>query len=135
MNMADYSEVSAFKRPRLGVFEVGVHLWRNIWLMLLVFLPIFAAGMFFAFSQKDVYVATSRVKVSAGEEYLFRPRVGADLLNNAVPATEELVQTELELIRSPAVAERVMAQFGMQRLYPELAEKLAEADPDEAYEI
>lgn len=133
--MADFSDVSAFKRPRLGLFEVGVHLWRNIWLMLLVFLPIFSAGMFFAFAQKDVYVATSRVKVSAGEEYLFRPRVGADLLNNAVPATEELVQTELELIRSPAVAERVMAQFGIERLYPKLAERLAAANPDEAYEI
>ena len=133
--MSEYSEVSAAKRPRLGVLEVGVHLWRNVWLMLLVFLPIFAAGMYFAFAQEDTYYATSRVKVSAGEEYLFRPRVGADLLNNAVPATEELVQTEIELIQSPDVARRVLAQFGIERLYPKLAEKLAAAAPEDVYEL
>jgi uncharacterized protein involved in exopolysaccharide biosynthesis len=133
--MAEYKEVIAFKRPRLGVFEIGVHLWRNIGLMLLVFLPIFALGMTIAFMQKDVYVAASRVKVSVGEEYLFRPRVGGDLLNNPVPATEELVQTELELLYSPAIAQRVLDTFGIERLYPELAERLASADADKAYEI
>lgn len=133
--MTDYVEVSAHKRPRLGVLEVGVHLWRNIWLMLLVFLPIFGLGMSIAFMQKDVYVATSRVKVSVGEEYLFRPRVGSDILNNTLPGTEELVQTELELLYSPVIAERVLEQFGIGLLYPEIAEKLADADADEAYEI
>jgi len=133
--MSDLSEVEAFRRPRLGVFEIGVHLWRSIWLMLLVFLPIFALGMTFAFMQEDTYVATSRVKVSAGDEYLFRPRVGDDLLNNAVPGIEELVQTEIELMYSPVVSERVLQQFGIDRLYPELAEKLVGADAQETYEI
>lgn len=133
--MTDYSEVNTFKRPRLGVLELGVHLWRNIWFMLLIFIPIFAGGMVLAFAQKDVYVASSRVKVSVGEEYLFRPRVGNDLVNSQVPATEELVQTELELLYSPVIAERVLATFGIDRLYPEIAERMVGADTEEAYQF
>ncbi len=133
--MTDYSELNAFKRPRLGVLEIGVHLWRNIWLMLLIFIPIFALGLTLAFMQEDVYVASSRVKVSVGEEYLFRPRVGGDLVNNPIPATEELVQTELELLYSPVIAERVLRKFGIARLYPEIAARMAGAPEDKVYEL
>ena len=121
-------------RPRLGVAELIVHLWRAKWLMLLVFLPIFAAGVYFAYQLPTKYVASSRLLVSLGEEYVFRPRVG-DEAAGAFPESEELIQTEIELLQSPVVAEQVMERFGLERLYPDIAEELRAAPADEQYEL
>lgn len=108
-------------RPRLGLIELAVHLWRAKWLMMFVFLPLFGAGIWVAFNMPTKYVASSRLLVSLGEEYVFRPRVGNEAAG-AVPELEELIQTEIELMQSPVVAQRVLERFGLEDLYPEIAE-------------
>lgn len=120
-------------RPRLGFVEVVLLMARSIPLMLLVFLPLAGIGVYAALQLEEEYVASSRVLVSPSDEYVFRPSVG-DGVQNTLPDTDQLTQTEIELMLSPVVAERVLEEFGLARLYPKLAKALAEAPADEKYE-
>lgn len=111
---------------RLTFTEVVLQLWRAKWLMLLVFLPIFSLGMLVAFAMPKQYEATSRLYVSLGEEYVYRPRVGSVAAGSA-PEQEQVIQSELELLQSPVVAQRVLKRFPLDRLYPDLAARWAKA--------
>lgn len=126
--------MTSFTRPRLGLVELGVLLWRAKWLMIPVFAAVLALGLWYAFQQPKEYVAQSRVQVALSEEYIFRPRVGDGVQNN-VPETEQLVLDEIELMRSPVIAERVLEQFGLETIYPKISDKLATAPEDKRYEI
>lgn len=131
--MSVSTQGSSFTRPRLGLIEVGLLLYRAIPLMLLVFIPLAAVGLWGAFQLEKNYVAFSRILVSPSEEYVFRPRVG-DGVQNQLPEVDQLTLTEIELLLSPVVAERVLDQFGLERLYPEAAELLADASEEDRYE-
>ena len=119
-------------RPRLGLGDMLLQLWRAKWLMLLVFLPIFALGLSAAFSMPTRYEAYSRLLVSLGEEQVYRPRVGSEAAG-AIPDQEQLIQAELELMRSPVVAERVLDRFDLVDLFPGIAaqrEAIAQSSPN-----
>lgn len=131
--MAAQTETGQFTRPRLGLVELGVLLVRAIPLMLLIFLPLAALGLYGAFQLEKEYVANSRVLISPSDEYVFRPSVGEGI-QNALPDTDQLTLTEIELMLSPVVAERVLEQFGLERLYPNEAKALAEAPERDKYE-
>jgi len=126
-------DIQTFSRPRLGVVEVGLLLFRAIPLMLLVFLPIAALGIYGALQLEKKYTAQSRVLVSLSEEYLFRPSIGEGVQNSA-PELDALTATEIDLMYSPVVMERVVTQFGLGRLYPKAAQELAEAPERLKYE-
>lgn len=95
-------------RPRLGMADVLVHLWRAKWLMLLVFLPLFALGLFAAVMLPERYTATARVLVA--------PSADA-----APDGAERFARSEVELVRSPVVAQAALAKVTLARAYPELA--------------
>ena len=96
-----YSMPAGFTRPRLGMPDVVVLLWRAKWLMIAVFLPLLAAGLAGAAMLPAQYTAETRLIVS--------PERGA------------MVRAELELLRSPAVAHRALAKVSLARAYPEIA--------------
>lgn len=100
-----YSMPAGFVRPRLGVPDVLVLLWRAKWLMIAVFLPLLAAGLVGAALLPSQYTAEMRLIVS--------PERGA------------MVRAELELLRSPAVAHRALAKVTLARAYPELTGQCA----------
>ena len=114
--------------------EVCLLLFRSIPLMLLVFIPILTIGLFIAFQFEKQYVASSRILVSPSEEYVFRPQVG-ESIPNTLPDRDELTTTEIELLVSPVVAERVLEEFGLETLYPKIFEELAETPAEEKYEL
>lgn len=122
------------RRPGLGPAELVLQLWRAKWLMLAVFLPIFLAGLIVAFRMPTEYEAKSRLYVRLGEESVYRPRVGTEGAG-ATPEQEQLIQAELEILRSPVVVERALSHFPLARVFPDLVEamdeKMAEAEPDE----
>lgn len=91
-------------RPRLGAADLIVQFWRAKWLMLLVFVPVFALGLAAALSRPDQFESRSRLIVSSVS--------GA--------SRDDLVQPELEFLRSPVVVARVLDRFPMSRLYPAL---------------
>ncbi|WP_373008401.1 GumC family protein [Hyphomonas sp.] len=93
-------------RPRLGAADLIVQFWRAKWLMLLVFVPVFALGLAAAISRPDQFESRSRLIV---------PSVSG-------ASHDDLVQPELEFLRSPVIVARVLDRFPMSRLYPALNE-------------
>lgn len=90
-------------RPRLGLADVAVHLWRAKWLMLLVFLPLFALGLFAALALPERYTATARLMITPVER------------------TASMAEAETELMRSPVVLQTALDRVGLARAWPELA--------------
>lgn len=126
-------ESQVFTRPRLGFVDVALLLVRALPLMLLIFMPLAGLGIWGASQLEKEYTAQSRVMVSLSEEYVFRPRVGEGVQNSA-PELDALTATEIDLMQSPVVLERVIEQIGFQRLYPKAAKAFAEASADLKYE-
>jgi uncharacterized protein involved in exopolysaccharide biosynthesis len=109
-------------RPRLGALDIAVHLWRAKWLMTAVFLPLLLLGLLAAMTLPRSYTSVARLMVSLGDEYVYRPSVGPAGQGGTVsPEIEALVQSELELLRSPVVAESALAKVTLARAYPEIA--------------
>ena len=121
-------------RSTRSLADLLLGLWRAKWLMLMVFVPILAAGVAFAFTMPQKYTAYSRLLVSLGEEYVYRPRVGGEGAG-AIAEPEAVVQAEIEILSSPVVAERVLRRFGLRAIYPDLAEAYEEALPAERDQI
>ena len=121
-------------RPKLGVADTLLQLWRAKWLMLLVFLPIALIGIAITLLAPTKYSANTRLLVRLGQEYVFDPVVG-DAAKGAFPQQEEVLQAETELARSPVIAERVIAGIGLSRLYPSFAEAKLRARDGATYEV
>jgi uncharacterized protein involved in exopolysaccharide biosynthesis len=121
-------------RPRLGVADTLLHLWRAKWLMLLVFVPILLLGIAFTLLTPAKYTASTRLLVRLGAEYVFDPVVG-DAAKGAFPQQEEVLQAEGELARSPVIAERVIKTVGLSRLYPQLDEAKLRSRNGDGYVI
>lgn len=121
-------------RPKLGLADTLLQLWRAKWLMFLVFLPIALIGVAIALLAPTKYSANTRLLVWLGQEYVFDPIVG-DAAKGAFPQQEEVLQAETELARSPVIAERVIGGIGLSQLYPNLAETKLRARDGVSYEV
>ncbi|HEX5378944.1 MAG TPA: Wzz/FepE/Etk N-terminal domain-containing protein [Phenylobacterium sp.] len=103
-------------------------LWRERMLMLAVFLVLFALGLGAALMLKTKYPAYSSVLVRLGQEYVYEPRAG-DAARGAVPDSDQLVQSETEILGSAQLKQRVITKLGLAAIYPKLADKYARARP------
>ncbi len=109
-------------RPKLGVGDIIVQLWRAKWIMLAVFLPLMFLGVAAALFAPEKFVARSSLHVALGDEYVYRSSVGemGDGRAAVAPDIEAMTQSELELIRSAEVAERAMTTFEVNALFPNI---------------
>ncbi len=117
-------------RPRYAPSDFVTLLWRERWLMLIVFLVIALAGAGFAFTMKKAYPAQASLLIQLGQEYVYEPRAG-DAARGAVPDTSSLVQSEVEILQSAQLRERVIRKIGLAAIYPDLAKDYAPATPAE----
>jgi len=117
-------------RPAYVLADLPALLWRERFLMAAVFGAIFVLGVFAAFSLKTTYPAYSSVLVRLGQEYVYEPRTG-DAGRGAVPAADAVIQSELEILNSAELKQRVIDRLGLARIYPKLARKYATAAPAE----
>ncbi len=110
-------------RPKLGVGDLIVQLWRAKWIMLAVFLPIMFLGIAAALFAPEKYVAQSSLHVALGDEYVYRSSVGelGDGRAAVAPDIESMTQSELELIRSAEVAGRALEAFDVKVLFPSIS--------------
>jgi uncharacterized protein involved in exopolysaccharide biosynthesis len=109
----------------VSMLDVLAMAWRERATGLIVCGGVFACGLALAMAQPAIYRAESRVLVRIGEEYVFRPQVGAAGAGIA-PRFEELMNAELRIVQSPEVARRVIALVGAQTIAPDLPMGLAE---------
>ncbi|MEN9873733.1 MAG: hypothetical protein RL186_630, partial [Pseudomonadota bacterium] len=103
-------------RPQLALGDWAGLLWREKWLMLVVFSVISLLGLSFSMTFKKEYEASARLSVLLGDEYIFTPRVGAAGEGSA-PKQEEIVQSEIEILTSAQVVERVVRAVGIGNLF------------------
>jgi len=111
-------------RPRLGVMDLILQLWRSKGLMTLVGIVTFLPFLLLAFAMPTKYQAGASLMASLGEEQVYRPLVGVEAAG-AIPEQELINQAEIELLGSQVVAERVLDKFSLESLYPKIVEDRA----------
>lgn len=117
-------------RARYAPSDFVTLLWRERFLMLVVFLVIAAIGVGFAMTLKKNYEAQSSLFVRLGQEYVYEPRAG-DAGRGAVPTNDEVIQSEAEILGSGELRERVIRKIGFGNVFPQAAAKYAVATPEE----
>jgi uncharacterized protein involved in exopolysaccharide biosynthesis len=107
-------------RPQFAPADFVPLLWRERFVMLSVFLVIAALALAGALMLKTVYPARSSLLIRLGQEYVYEPRAG-DAARGAVPDSDQVIQSEVEIMSSAQVKERVIQKLGLTRLFPALA--------------
>ncbi len=125
---------AAAVRPHLSVIDLALQLWRAKGLMIAVGLPVLALGLAAAISLPTDYTATSRLFARLDDFYVYRPLAG-EAAAGVTLEQDQVVQAELELLRSPAVAERVLERIDWREVYPELARTPEAGAPREAVAV
>lgn len=116
-------------RPKYAPTDFVTLLWRERFLMLAVFVVIVVLGGAFAYTLKKSYTAESSLFVRLGQEYVYEPRAG-DAGRGAVPNTDEVIQSEAEILGSGELRERVIRKVGFGNIFPKYAQKYAAATPE-----
>ncbi|MEE3502686.1 hypothetical protein [Acidiphilium acidophilum] len=86
-------------------------------------LLILAIGLGFALYVKPSYIATSQMVVLPSTEYTFRPTAGSRSLANEALSLQNMMDSEVAIIRSADLAHQVISTIGVRTLYPALARK------------
>ncbi|WP_029415452.1 GumC family protein [Brevundimonas bacteroides] len=101
-------------RPRYGFGDVVGLLFRELWVMVLVFLVVLSIGAAAVLTLKKTYTAGASLFVGAGQEYVYQPRVGGMTDRQSTPpAPGEVAQTEANIIGSREVKLRAVRALGL----------------------
>lgn len=106
-------------RTRFAPADFVTLLWRERFLMGGIFVALLALGLAFAFTLKTGYEANSSVVVRLGQEYVYQPRAG-DAGRGAVPDNDAVIQSEVVILGSAPLKERVIDRIGLTHIYPKL---------------
>lgn len=109
--------------------ELVTLMFRQARLIMVVFFTIAALGVAGAATLKPLYPAETRVMVLPSRDYMMRQDVG--LTSGPVIALDQnqVVRTEIEIMTSRTMIERVVDVVGPERLYPDVAFEDAMAKP------
>jgi uncharacterized protein involved in exopolysaccharide biosynthesis len=94
-------------RPRLGLSDFLLQLWRAKWVMLGAAGPVLILGLLLAAQMPATYEAKAALYIASSE----------DRLAYATPVVED----EVQVLRTRLVAERTVSRFQISRLYPALS--------------
>ena len=111
------------RRPTWSPYSVSdfvALLWRERFLMGAVFAVVLALAVVASLGMKKTFTAYSSVLVQLGQEYVYNPGVG-DAGRGAAASSGQIIQSELSILHSTAVKERVLQKIGLGRVYPKLA--------------
>lgn len=93
-------------------------LWREVWLILIVFCAIFAIGLAAAFSMPSNYTAGASLLMQLSQNYVYDPATGGAA--SGVAATiDQIVQSEVEILNSTELKKRVIAKLGYKVILPD----------------
>lgn len=99
-------------RPRYGFFDVVGLLFRDLLLMIVVFLVVFALGLAAVLTLKKSYTATASVYAGVGQEYVYQPRVGVTTERGQPLEADAVAQSEAAILGSLAVKQRTVTALG-----------------------
>lgn len=98
-------------RPRYGFFDVVGLLFRELLLMVVIFLLVFAIGTAVILTLKKSYTANASVYAGAGSEYVYQPRVGATERSQPLEA-DAVARSEAAILGSLEVKRRAVRAVG-----------------------
>ena len=104
-------------RPQLSISDIVLLLWRAKWMIVLISLPVLALSVLVALTLPVNYAAASRIQVTVGAERLYEPVVGQAPMNSA-PDQQSITDSEVELLYSPVIFDRVIEKIGLGNIYP-----------------
>ncbi|WP_295707664.1 Wzz/FepE/Etk N-terminal domain-containing protein [uncultured Brevundimonas sp.] len=107
-------------RPRYGVLDVVGLLFRELLLMIVVFLLVFALGAAAVLTLKKTYTANASVFAGVGQEYVYQPRVGTAERGQA-PNADEVAQSEAAILNSQEVKLMTVRALGVDTILGEPA--------------
>ncbi|WP_339913951.1 chain-length determining protein [uncultured Brevundimonas sp.] len=107
------SSVHATARPRYGLLDIVGLLFRELGLMILVFLVIVAIGTAAILTLKKSYTATGKIYAGVGQEYVYQPRVGTSERGQA-PNADAVAQSEAAILSSLEVKQRTVRALGVE---------------------
>ena len=98
-------------RPRYGFLDVVGLLFRELLLMVVVFLLVFAVGTAAVLTLKKSYTANASVYAGVGQEYVYQPRVGTTERGQPLEA-DAVAQSEAQILGSLAVKQKTVDALG-----------------------
>ena len=98
-------------RPRYGFLDVVGLLFRELLLMIVVFLLVFAVGTAAVLTLKKSYTATASVYAGVGQEYVYQPRVGTTERGQPLEA-DAVALSEAQILGSLAVKQKTVEALG-----------------------
>ena len=116
-------------RPRYTAADFITLLWRERLLMAVVFGVIFALGVALALTRPTTYPAHSSLLVQVGQEYVYQPRAG-DVARGETPEIDQVVQSEVEILTSAPLMQRVIEKVGYARIFPDRTRRYASASAE-----
>ncbi|RZJ27339.1 MAG: chain-length determining protein, partial [Brevundimonas sp.] len=99
-------------RPRYGFADIVGLLFRELLLMIVIFLAVFALGTLAVLTLKKSYTATSSVYAGAGQEYVYQPRVGVTDRTAQPLEASAVAQAEAQILGSLEVKRRAVQAVG-----------------------
>lgn len=98
-------------RPRYGFLDVVGLLFRDLLLMVIIFLLVFALGTAAVLTLKKSYTATASVYAGVGQEYVYQPRVGTTERGQPLEA-DAVALSEAQILGSLAVKQKTVEALG-----------------------
>ena len=102
---------------QLGLGDIIALLFRELWLMLVVFAVIFGVGLMAAFSMPSSYTAGASLLMQLGKNYVYEP-VAGDAARGATATIDQVVQSEVEILSSTELKRNVIAKLGYKVILP-----------------
>lgn len=103
-------------RPRYGLLDIIGLMFRELGLMILIFLLVFVLGAAAVMTVKKTYTAGASLYAGTGQEYVYEPRVGGmqQQQSAAPPQAGEVAQSEATILGSREVKLRAVRALGVQ---------------------
>lgn len=102
-------------RPRYGVLDVVGMLFRELAVMIVVFVLVFVVAAAAVMTLKKSYTASASVFAGVGQEYVYQPRVGTAERGQA-PTADEVAQSEAAILGSQEVKRRTIESIGAEAI-------------------
>jgi len=106
-------------------------LFKHKYKILIIFLATVITVTVGSFLLPPTYEAKSSLLVKFGREYVYRPEVGERSSNvGLIPLNqEEVINSEIQILTSRDLVEKVINTLGIEKIYPDLLEKPPEGIP------
>ncbi len=113
--------------------DILIVIFKHKYKVIAFFFSLAITVSFYTFLMTPIYEAKTKLIVKPGREFIYKSEVGNDVLPVTNNNFEEMLNTEIEIITSRDLAEKVVTALGIETIYPDsINNSLTNAYPLEA---